>query len=191
MPETLTQRKKADKQFFEIVQVQSTLEATLKRLGLTRQTIRASQRNAVFGITKPEWTLSSLKGQSRSLNVHFEARNRHEFRLELGLDPYIGNVEEKPELFRELQPILAQKARLMERLRVLLKDTTTLPAYIEIVMTDLLAPDKTRAHTIVRFTGNLPTDPSPKQSALFFSEVIEAITPSVEAALASEIRGGQ
>ncbi|MCW3055031.1 MAG: hypothetical protein JWN14_4201 [Chthonomonadales bacterium] len=187
MPETLTQQKADDAQFFERVKAQPVLQETLQRHALNKLVIRPSQHNSVLGITKQEWTLPRLTGQSRSLNVHFEARNRHEFRLELGLDPYIGNVEDKPELFRELQPVLAQKTRLLERLRTLLQKATTLPAHVDIVMTGLLAPDKTRAHTIVRFTGNLPTDPAPEQSARFFAEVIEAIAPMIETTLAGEI----
>lgn len=95
MPETLTQQKADDELFFERVKAQPVLLETLQRYALNRLVIRPSRHNSVLGITKEAWTLPRLAGQTRSLNVHFEARNRHEFRLELGLDPYIANASMK------------------------------------------------------------------------------------------------
>jgi len=191
MQKTLTQQKAGDANFFAQVTMQPVLQDALQRHGLNQPVVRSSQHNAVLGITKQEWALARLSGHSRSLNIHFEARNRRELRLELGLHPYIGNVEEKPELFRELQPVLAQKAMLLERLRTLLMAMPALPAPIEIAVKNLLAPGDPRSHTIVKFTGQLPADPTPEQSARFFAEIIEAITPQVEAALAREDGGEQ
>jgi hypothetical protein len=44
----------------------------------------------------------------------------------------------------------------------------------------------TRSHTIMKFLGNLPTEPTIKQSTLFFAEIIDVVIPLIETSLASE-----
>ena len=188
MPETQTQHIKADTLFFEEVQRQKTLQEALARYGFTRQEAGPRQHNSVLIITKEEWTLPRIEGQTKSLNVHFEARTRNGFRLEIGLDPYEGKVEHKPDLLQKIQPILAEKTRLLRKLRDLISNASSLPAHIQTSEKYLFAPEAIKSHTILKFIGNLPVDPSRVEAAKFFAEVIDAIAPMVDDNLADNTK---
>jgi hypothetical protein len=185
MPQTLTESKEADEQFFEAVMRGTVLRQTLQRYGFNKQTIFPSQHNSVLVITKDEWTLYPAQRQTKALNIHFEARKRDELRLEIALEPYEGNVANKPDLFRQIQPLLTQKAQIIRMLRARVSNTNVLPTHIQVSTKYLPDPDEVRAQTIVKFIGTLPSALSPAQSASFFAEIVQAVTPLVESSIAA------
>src|SRR6185503_4064519 len=100
---SITERKDADDKFFEAVAREAAWMDVRARLSFDEQRILPSQRNSVLLLTRKAWYLPALPGQSKVLNVHFEARRRDELRLEIAIDPYEGNVESKPDLYRKVK----------------------------------------------------------------------------------------
>lgn len=180
MSETITERKRADEAFFADVRQEPHLLDVLSKHGFGPPHVFSSQHNSVFLLTKDAWTLPALAGQCRTLNIHFEARDRCSFRLDIGLEPYEGNIEAKPDLFCALKPTLERKAKLTGALRDMIMNAASLPASVRSSIKHLPAAGKTRTQTVVKFASDLPTSPTPSQSARFFAQVIEAIAPLVE-----------
>ena len=81
--------------------------------------------------------------------------------------------------------MLARRARIMDALRGRLLDARDLPQGVEVNRRNLLRSQATAAHTVVKFTGGLPPDPTPAQTARFFTTIIESVTPIVNEILAS------
>ena len=185
MPETLTDIKDADQQFFHAVVREPALRRALEARGFSTPLIAAAQHNAILILTRRGWTLPRPSAHARTLNVHFEARTRSEFRLEVGPDPWIGGLDRKPEIKQEMAPVLARRARIMDALRSRLLNARDLPQGVEVNTRNLLRAEATAAHTVVKFKGGLPADPTPAQAAHFFVAVIEAVMPIVNEILAA------
>jgi hypothetical protein len=165
--------------FFERVSKEPELRTVLDKLGIAPQNVGLSQHNAVFTVTKPDWTLA-LPGQPKELSIHFEARNRREIRLEVGLRPYEGHIEKKP-IFSKLRPTLDIKTLLIIELRArCLALASALPATVTVSTLGLRNAALTESHTAVKLEGNLGVDPPPAETAHFFGLVIQELAPVVD-----------
>ncbi|HET6384979.1 MAG TPA: hypothetical protein VFJ58_16430 [Armatimonadota bacterium] len=178
MSESITEQKVAAVVFFKTVMEEPVLRAALREHGLSSNA-DPSQFNSVLILTKVEWTLPYWGSLPKTLNVHFEARRPDEFRLEVGLEPYEGNVGQKPELMRRIEPVLALKTGMVRALRIggML---IPLPARYQASVGHLPAPEETRSHTAIKFTSGLGADVTSRQAAAFYAEVIGAGAPLVE-----------
>ena len=171
-----------DVEFFRQVLRDPALQDALKRHALAPDptTPAASIHNAVLIFCKTSWVLPLLAGQDKTLQIHWEARTRHEFRLDVALDPYEGSIEKKPDLAQSLRPVLDFKADLFQRLRREILDDAEARTRLGANTSHLPAATAIRAQTVAKFDRDLSADPTASRSAQFFVEVIEALTPLVD-----------
>ncbi len=182
MPSSLTLQKEGDDSFLRQVAATPTFQTTLTANGLSAPYFGIATYNAVMIISRPDWTIH-VPACDHSVNVHFEARARNEFRLEVGPEPYVDSLDKKPELLQRLLPVLAARAEIMDSLREQLQKNGSLPANITVTSSRLLASKAIRAHTIVKFTSGLPAEPTQEQTAAFHAGVINSVTPIVVSCL--------
>ncbi len=181
---TKTEAKAVDQAFFMAVMDESAMQRVLDQHELDQIYLGPSQYNSILVLTKETWTLPYFHLMPKTLNIHFEARKPNEFRLEVGLEPYEGNIENKLELWNTLQPVLMLKAQIVAALRTrILGDPVTSPVHP--TTNGLPSPEATRSHTAVKFVSHLPETLTPSQAASFYAAVITAAAPIVEAVVIS------
>jgi hypothetical protein len=182
MPTAQTIQKREDDYFFHVVATEPAFVRALHKFGFSPAWFGIAVGNAVMGISRPNWTIY-VPASRHSLNIHFEARTRNEYRIEIGPEPYVSKLDKKPEIKEQFSALLKRRADIMDVLRDRLLKYRGLPNNIIVSRANLLDADKTAAHTVVKFLSALPADPSPAQSAAFFVQVIEIVTPIVDEVL--------
>lgn len=180
MPETLTDIKNNDADFFHRIRHDPVLTAVLEQHDFQTH-IGDSQHNAVFLLWKKSWVLRRPIDHERTLMIHFEAKDRREMRVEVGAEPWVASLDKKPELKAALAPVLARKTHVIRALRDRLIGTADIPARFDANTKRLLDPTETASHGVVKFSGcGYGTDPTVEQAARWFAEVIETITPIID-----------
>lgn len=180
MPETLTNIKNNDAEFFHSVRRDPALAAVLERHDFQTH-IGDSQHNAVFLLWKKAWVLRQPAGHERTLMIHFEAKDRREMRVEVGPEPWIGGLDKKAELKAALAPVLARKTRVIRALRDRLIGAADIPTRFDANAKRLLDPTETASHGVVKFSGcGYGSDPTVEQAARWFAEVIETVTSIID-----------
>jgi hypothetical protein len=185
---SVSEQKEASEQFFREVLVEDALRQALAFHHLDVIEVGPSQHNSVLWISRRKWLLAALENEPKGLYIHFEARRRDELRLDIGLEPYEGNIENKPALFRQLTGTLARKTRIINELRSRVSSAGLLPS-IQVSTKHLPTAESTNSHTILKFKCQLTEDPSPRQSAEFFARVINHVAPTVDSMVDEETRG--
>jgi hypothetical protein len=178
MTQMTSDEKKDDQRFFRLVSLEGKFPSSRRELGFGEPIFGLSLGNAVMLFSRPDWHIPVPESEWM-LQIHFEARRRNEFRLEVGPEPYVSSLDSKPDLKRKFGPLLMKKALIMDALRIVLLAAHRLPNGIEVTRQNLLDPSRTASHTIVKFVSDLPDRPTVSQAADFYRHTVETVTPIV------------
>lgn len=171
-----------DQPFFEEVLNDSRLKAVLDQHGFDRCDTegRILGRNNVLKITKASRSLTGKGPGPETVNIHFEARERGELRLDVEVAPYEGSIANRPDRMADLKPLLKLKASVLAVVRSTSKEIPDPENRLGITFRGLRRAEKPSTLTAARFDIDLGTDCTPEEHAAFVADVIDAVTPVVD-----------
>jgi hypothetical protein len=148
-----------DEKFFETVIKREPLRSLMRNQKiLTCFPKTGLGRNAVLLLYKDGWIIPNPPVPDATIRLHFEARTPGEFRLEVEVYPYVGSLNKKPELERQMARALTLKADALRSLRQEVISDDALREALGANTERLPDPGRTETQTAVKFSRGLPRD---------------------------------
>lgn len=181
-------RPNFEQRFFNQLKRQDVLNDALERhhFSAPKPYARIVNRDERLRLDRPTWTLRPKDAQFDSVRIYFYSRRKGDFRLCVDLDPHRMRPaleDETPERKEERARAHKIKSALLKELRSHLLQNEELTRRFNITTKSLREIERPYAMTAVKF--NLPLDPesTPEEVAYAFVDVIDAVTPEVDAVL--------
>ena len=145
-------------------------------------------RNAGLKVWKHAWRLSHLWPEEETVEVHFESRHRGRLQVDVEIYPYEGSIDKDSARLKALEGQLQLKRRLLTAIRNTVIRDSALCVSLGATTARLRDPDVVSTLGAVQFECDGDVADSPSAAAIYYVQVIQAVTPIIDQAVTAATR---